>query len=147
VTGWSGRAENGKAILAVLASLLVVGALTAFIVFRTTGDDTSVPRLLVRDSSSPNAVTETAPEALTRFARSLYEAQREFCQQPWSALLADAGMPPTTPFSRSTLRELAANLPYAPNTLVDPLLRNIATEGCVAGFLSLLKTQRAYALS
>ncbi len=110
----------------------------------TRGDEP--PTLQVFVSDSLNGESEAAPAEFNEFASSLYEGQRKYCRQPWSALLFEAGEPPSTSFSRSALRQTAAKLPHA-RRFNDELLVNIATEGCVAGFLALLKTNRSYALS
>jgi hypothetical protein len=104
------------------------------------------PTLQISVSDSPNGEFEAAPAEFNESASSLYEGQREYCRQPWSALLFEAGEPPSTSFSRSALRQVAAKLPHA-RRFTDELLVNIATDGCVTGFLALLKTNRSYALS
>lgn len=108
------------------------------------GDEPPTLKILFRDS--PNGKGEAAPAEFNEFASSLYEGLRKYCRQPWSALLFEAGEPPSTSFSRSALRQTAAKLPPA-RRFNDQLLVNIATEGCVAGFLALLETNRSYALS
>ena len=81
-----------------------------------------------------------------KFLASVYEFQRAYCHQRWSALLFEAGEPRSTPFSRTALRATAAKLPGA-RRFIDELNINVATNGCVAGFLEFLDEDRAYALS
>jgi hypothetical protein len=79
-------------------------------------------------------------------SRSAYETEWTICQEAWSDLLYDAGQPRSTPYSRSALQSVAAKLEYGPNGFGAPY-ESIATDGCVDGFLHLLRTNRAAALA
>ena len=128
-----------KTIIAVLGAA-VLTATAAIVIASSRGNDQPTLQVLL-----PNGQTEVAPTELNEFASSLHDGQRRYCRQPWSVLLFAAGEPPSTPFSRSALWVTAAKLPPA-KRFNDELLNKIATEGCVAGFLKLLKEDRAYAL-
>ena len=110
------------------------------------GNDQPTRRVFLNEFDPTTGKSLAAPSELDEFATSVYEGQRAYCRQRWSALLFEAGEPPSTPFSHSALRDTAAKLPHA-KRFNDGLLINIATEGCVAGFLELLKEDRTYALS
>lgn len=110
------------------------------------GSSNGTPKIFVRKTGQPSSYTRR-PADLTAFAWSRYDAQWKLCRQPWSRLLADASEPPSRALSRSALNDVAAKLPYFPNSTSDPLLDNIATSGCVAGYLDLLKTDPTYARS
>ena len=127
--------------IAVLAAVVLTAAVVLVIV-SSRGKDEPTLRISI---AAPNGEKDSAPAELNEFATSLYEGQRTYCQQRWSTLVFVAGEPPTA-FSRSALRDTAARLPPA-KRFIDALLRNIATDGCVAGFLQMLKRDRAYALS
>lgn len=130
-----------RAVIAVLGAAVLTAAV-ALVIVSSRGNDEPTLRLLV---GTPNGETEAAPAEFNEFATSVYEGLRAYCQQRWSALLFEAGEPPT-PFSLSALRDTAAKLPPA-KRFTDGLLRNIATDGCVEGFFELLKRDRTYALS
>jgi hypothetical protein len=130
-----------KSIVAVLGTAVLTAAVALVIVSSGSNDQ---PKLKVF-IGPPSGQNDAASAEFNEFATSEYERQRAYCRQRWSALLAEAGKPPT-PFSRSALRDTAAKLPLA-KRFTDGLLRNIATDGCVAGFLELLKRDRTYALS
>jgi len=134
-----------KTIIAVLGAA-VLTAEVALVIASSRGNDQPTLQVLVNDTGLPNGMNDAAPAEFNEFATSVYEGQRAYCRQRWSALLFEAGEPPSTPFSRSALRDTAARLPPA-KRFNDELLNNIATEGCVAGFLELLKEDRTYALS
>jgi hypothetical protein len=127
--------------LAVLAAAVLTSAV-ALVIVSCRGNDEPTLKIFI---AAPNGAKDSAPAEFNEFATSLYEGLRKYCQQRWSALVFEAGEAPTA-FSRSALRDIAAKLPPA-NRFTDELLRNIATDGCVAGFLEMLKRDRAYALS
>jgi hypothetical protein len=129
--------------LAVLAAtVLAAAAAVALVIVSSRGNNDQTLKIFI---AAPNGEKDSAPAEFNEFATSLYEGQRKYCQQRWSALGFEAGQPPTA-FSRSALRDTAAKLPPA-KRFTDELLWNIATDGCVAGFLEMLKRDRAYALS
>ena len=69
------------------------------------------------------------------------------CYEPWSQLLADAGMSESIPYSRSALTQVASKLEYGPNGF-DPrgAYASTAVKGCVDGFLAFLNTNRPAAM-
>jgi hypothetical protein len=136
-----GVGRRTTATLAVLAAAVLTAAV-ALVIVSSRGNVEPTLKIFI---AAPNGEKEAAPAEFNEFATSLYEGQRKYCQQRWSALVFEAGEPPTA-FSRSALRDIAAKLPPA-KRFTDELLRNIATDGCVAGFLEMLKRDRAYALS
>lgn len=136
-----GVRRRAKPIIAVLGAAVITAAVVLVIVSSRGNDKPTLELFIV----APNGEKESAPAGFKEFAASVYEGQRSYCQQRWSALRAEAGQSPT-PFSRSALRDTAARLPPA-KRFTDGLLKNIAIDGCVAGFLEMLKRDRAYALS
>ena len=128
--------------IAVLAAAVLTAAV-ALVIVSSRGNDEPMLRIFI---VAPNGEKESAPAEFNEFATSLYEGQRTYCQQRWSALLFEAGEPPTA-FSRSRSTRHAPQSSPQPRGSLDELLKNIATDGCVAGFLEMLKQDRAYALS
>jgi hypothetical protein len=126
--------------MAVLSTAVLTTA--ALVIVSSRGNDHPTLKVFIDPRDGAN---EGVPEGFNEFATSLYERQRAYCQQPWSALLVEAGEP-SRPFSRSALSDTAAKLPLL-KTFTDELLTNIATDGCVAGFLELLERDPTYALS
>ena len=134
--------------IVALAGIVAIASLAVAVgVIRTSteGDEHATLEILVKRYGTPIGETEAAPAEYTEFARSLYERSRRYCRQPWSALLYDAGEPPSRSFSRSALRDVASRLPNA-KRFIDQLLASFATEGCVAGFSELLKSNPSYAI-
>jgi hypothetical protein len=127
--------------IAVLAAAVLTAAV-ALVIVSSRSNDEPILKILI---AAPNGEKDLAPAEFNEFATSVYDGQRKYCQQRWSALLFEADEPPTA-FSRSALRDTAAKLPPAMR-FTDELLKKIATDGCVAGFLEMLKRDRAYALS
>jgi hypothetical protein len=140
-----GVGRRSKTIIAVLGAAVLTAAV-ALVIASNTGNGQPALQVSVNDTGLPNGKSDAAPGDFNELARSVYEGQREYCRQRWSTLLFAAGEPQSTPFSRSALRETAAKLPPA-KRFNDELLNNIATAGCVAGFVELLKEDRTYALS
>lgn len=132
-------------MIAIVLAAAVVAVAVGIIRTSTGGDGRPTLQIVVTPSGTPNGETESAPAEFNEFASSLYERQRQYCRQPWSALLFDAGEPPSRSFSRSALRDVASKLPNA-KRFIDQLLANIAIRGCVAGFLELLESNPSYAL-
>jgi hypothetical protein len=132
-----------KIIIAVLGAVGLTAAVVFVIAANRGSGPAQVPQVVVID---PSNGTSAAPAEFDEFAASVYEGQRAYCHQRWSALLFEAGEPSSTPFSRTALRATAAKLPGA-KRFMDGLLVSIATNGCVSGFLELLEEDRAYALS
>jgi hypothetical protein len=153
-SAWWARSRTQP--LVVLGLVLLVGAIALLVAVprsdhsSRTDSAAGIPptELLIPVAHGVYGFDQPPSPALVRYARTIYRANWESCQQRWSVLLAHAGEPLSRRFSRSALRQVAPKLPYYPRAITfDGLLNRIANEGCVAGFLYLLESHRSYALS
>jgi hypothetical protein len=154
-SAWWGRSKTKP--LVVLELVLLIGAVALFVAVLRSDDHSSrtdrsavIPamELLIPVAHGVYGFDRPPSPALVRYARKIYKANWESCQQRWSVLLAHSDEPPSRRFSRSALRDVVPKLPYYPRGITfDGLLNRIANEGCIAGFLSLLESDRSYALS
>jgi hypothetical protein len=96
-------------------------------------------------AARPDPNTGKAPAGWTLRARAAYEGEWILCSEPWRYLVEDAGIHRKLAYSRTNLRYVAAKLEYGPNGFGAPY-NDIATRGCMDGFLHFLKTRPRQAL-
>lgn len=152
---WWGRSKTQP--LTILGVVLLIGATALLVAVVRSADDSSqadgapvIPptEMLIPVAHGVYGFDRPPTPALVQYARRIYGANWESCRQPWSVLLDQAGEPPSRRFSRPALADLAPQLPYYPRGITfDGLLNRVANEGCIAGFLSMLESDRSYALS